>query len=158
LNRLTSSTIAAAIRVHRALGPGLLEGAYLACLAYELNAAGLTFELQRAVPIRYRGVRLECAFRADLMIENALIVEVKAMDSVLPVHRRQLHTYLRAANCAVGLLLNFGAPTMKEGIVRVVNQFPDSSPPGDAAAETPEDAETRASTPGASRLGSSDVP
>jgi len=143
LNRLTSTTIAAAIRVHRALGPGLLEGAYLACLAYELNAAGVTFELQRAVPLLYRGVRIECAFRADLLIANVLIVEVKAIDSVLPVHRRQLHTYLRASNRAVGLLLNFGAPTMKEGIVRVVNRFPDSPPPGHAEAEARENADTR---------------
>jgi GxxExxY protein len=126
LNELSSRTIAGAIKVHRALGPGLLESAYLACLSYELVSAGLQFTIQQTVPLVYRGVRIDCAFRADLIVEHSLMVEIKALDTVARIHLRQLHTYLRLANCRVGLLLNFGASTMKDGITRVVNQFPEA--------------------------------
>ena len=125
LNRLTSTVLDAAIRVHRALGPGLLESAYLSCLEYELTEAQLRFERQRAVPLVYKGVRIDCGFRADIVIEGSVLIEVKAQEAIAPIHTRQLQTYLRLGRFPVGLLLNFGAPTMKAGIKRVVNNFPD---------------------------------
>jgi len=125
LNRLTSSVLDAAIRIHRALGPGLLENAYLACLVYELTEAKLRIERQRAVPLVYKGVTVDCAYRADLVVEGCVLIEVKAQESLAPIHSRQLQTYLRLGKYPVGLLLNFGAPTMKDGIKRIVNGFPD---------------------------------
>jgi GxxExxY protein len=125
LNQITSTIIAAAMQVHRALGPGLLENAYLPCLCYELETAKVRFERQKPLPLRYRGVTVECAYRADLIVEEAVLVEVKALAELAPVHERQLRTYLRLADCNVGLLLNFGAPTMKAGIKRVANEFPE---------------------------------
>ena len=125
LNELTSAIISAAIAVHRALGPGLLEGAYLACLCCELQEAGLQFELERAVPLVYKSVRLDCAYRMDLVVEDCVVVEVKALESLAPIHPRQVLTYMRLFGAPVGLILNFGARTMREGIKRVVNEFPD---------------------------------
>jgi GxxExxY protein len=125
LNQITSTIIAAAIKVHRALGPGLLENAYLPCLCCELDLSNVRIERQKALPLFYRGIRIDCAYRADLIVEKAVLVEVKAMATLASVHERQLQTYLRLAGCNVGLLLNFGAPTMKAGIKRVANQFPD---------------------------------
>jgi len=125
LNRLTSSVLDAAIRIHRALGPGLLESAYLACLEYELTEAQLRIERQRAVPLVYRVVRIDCGFRADIVVESSVLIEVKAQEAIAPIHTRQLQTYLRLGQYPVGLLLNFGAPTMRAGIKRIVNNFPD---------------------------------
>ena len=125
LNRLTSSVLDAAIRIHRALGPGLLESAYLACLEYELTEDQLQIERQRAVPLAYKGVRIDCGFRADIVVECSVLIEVKAQEAIAPIHTRQLQTYLRLGQYPVGLLLNFGAPTMKAGIRRMVNGFPD---------------------------------
>jgi GxxExxY protein len=125
LNRLTSSVLDAAIRIHRALGPGLLESAYLACLEYELTEDQLQIERQRAVPLVYKGVRIDCGFRADIVVECSVLIEVKAQEAIAPIHTRQLQTYLRLGRYPVGLLLNFGAPTMKAGIRRMVNGFPD---------------------------------
>ena len=130
LNELTGLTIASAITVHRALGSGLLETAYCACLCYELQQAGIGFELQRSIPLRYKDVNLNCAYRADLIVENLVVVEVKAVDSLAPIHARQLLTYLKVFGGRVGLILNFGARTMREGIKRVVHDFPSS---GDTA-------------------------
>jgi GxxExxY protein len=124
INRITSTIIEAAIRVHRALGPGLLESAYLACLCYELVRAGLRIETQKPLPLVYEGVKIDCAYRADIVVNQTVIVEVKAMDDLAPIHTRQLLTYLRIANCPAGLILNFGKTTMKEGIKRVLNGFP----------------------------------
>jgi GxxExxY protein len=124
LNRLTSSIIEAAIRIHRTLGPGLLESAYLQCLRFELISAGLNVESAKALSLLYRGVTIDCAYRADLVVEGVVIVEVKALDSLAPIHSRQLYTYLRVADCRVGLILNFGAMTLRDGIKRVVNGFP----------------------------------
>jgi GxxExxY protein len=124
LNRLTSSVIEAAIRIHRTLGPGLLESAYLQCLRFELISAGLNVESEKALSLLYRGVTIDCAYRADLVVEGVVIVEVKALDSLAPIHSRQLYTYLRVADCRVGLILNFGAMTLRDGIKRVVNGFP----------------------------------
>ena len=125
LNELTSAIISAAIAVHRALGPGLLETAYLACLCHELQLAGMTFELQKSIPLTYRSVHLDCAYRADLLVEGAIIVEVKALEALAPIHARQVLTYLKLLGSPIGLILNFGARTMREGIKRVVNEFPD---------------------------------
>jgi GxxExxY protein len=124
LNQITSTIIAKAIAIHRELGPGLLENAYLCCLCYELHLAGLHLEMQKPIPLTYRGVTIDCAYRADIVVENAVIAEVKALESLAPIHSRQLCTYLKLANSPVGLILNFGAQTMKAGITRVVNGFP----------------------------------
>ena len=124
LNRLTSTIIAAAIKVHRALGPGLLESVYAACLCYELRASGLTIEVQKVLPLVYEALTFDFAFRVDVIVEGKVLVEIKAVDAIAPVHLRQLNTYLKLSDARVGLLLNFGASSMKEGIRRVVNGFP----------------------------------
>lgn len=112
--------------VHRALGPGLLESAYEACLAFELAQRGLKVEQQKPLPVVYREVRLECGYRLDLLIEGQVIVEIKSIDSLLPIHKAQLLSYLKLSGCHVGLLINFNVRILKDGIVRVVNNFPDS--------------------------------
>jgi GxxExxY protein len=118
---LTSRIIQAAIEVHSYLGPGLLESPYVECLAFELRARGMKFERQRKLPIVYKGVRLEYGFRLDLVVEDLVVVEVKAVAEILEVHRCQLLTYLRFSGLPVGLVLNFNVPLLKEGIGRVVN-------------------------------------
>jgi GxxExxY protein len=123
INRITSVIIECAIRVHRALGPGLLESAYLSCLCLELTQAGLSIEVQKSLPLVYLGVKIDCVYRADLIVEHTVIVDVKSLESLAPVHGRQLLTYLRVADCPAGLILNFGARTMKEGIKRILNEF-----------------------------------
>jgi len=125
LNHITSIIIGAAIDIHRAFGPGLFENAYLACLSHDLRSAGLRIELQRPIQLLYRGVTIECAYRADLVVENVVLVEVKALETLAGIHTQQLYTYLRLGRYPVGLLLNFGAPTMRAGIKRVVNRFPE---------------------------------
>jgi GxxExxY protein len=121
INRITSSIIDCAIRVHRDIGPGLLEKAYYGCLCFELHTARLPFETQKALPLVYRGVNIDCAYRADLVVDGLVIVEIKAINGLAPIHKRQLLTYLRIADCPLGLLLDFGGETMKAGIKRVVN-------------------------------------
>lgn len=103
----------------------LLENAYFACLCLDLTKASVRFEPQKALPLLYDGVRIDCAYRVDLIVEELVVVEAKALDVLAPVHLRQLRTYTRLADCPVGLLLNFGAPVMKEGIKRVINGFPE---------------------------------
>jgi GxxExxY protein len=125
LNRVTSSVLTAAITVHRALGPGLLESAYSACLAHDLASAGLRVERQKPLPLVYGALRIDCAYRADLVVDERVLVEVKAVETLAPIHSRQVYTYLRLGDYRVGLLLNFGAPVMKQGISRIVNGFPD---------------------------------
>jgi GxxExxY protein len=122
LNRITSKIIECAIRVHRAFGPGLLEKA-LGCLCFEVHSAGLRLETQKSLPLVYQGVSIDCAYRADLIVEGLVIVEVKALNGLAPIHKRQLSTYLRLANCPLGLLLDFGCETMREGIQRVINGY-----------------------------------
>jgi GxxExxY protein len=107
------------------LGPGLLEAAYQACLCYELRQAGLQVEAKTRIPFVYKGIRIECAYEADIIINDAVIVEVKALESLASIHIRQLFTYLTITDRRVGLLLNFGAMRMKDGIKRVVHQFPE---------------------------------
>ena len=109
-----------AFRVHSLLGPGLLECVYEQCLAHELKKRGLRFELQKPVPIEYDSVRIDCALRLDMLVEDSVIVEIKAIEVVQPVHKAQLLSYLRLANKPLGLLINFHVPLIKDGIKRVI--------------------------------------
>ncbi len=127
-NELTERIIGAAIEVHRHLGPGLLESAYEECLCHELHLNGLRFQRQVSLPVSYKGLRLDCAYRLDLLVEDLVIVEIKAIDELAPIHQAQLLTYLKATGKEVGLLLNFNVPVLKEGIKRVISNFPGSSP------------------------------
>lgn len=117
---LTDKIIAAAIEVHRSLGPGLLESVYETCLCHELQLRGLSFERQKALPVVYKGVRLDTGLRIDLVVENVVIVELKCVDSLVPVHEAQLLTYMRLAGATTGLLLNFYCARMVDGIKRMV--------------------------------------
>ncbi len=122
---LTQKVIGCAIEVHRHLGPGLLESTYEKCLAFELTLAGISFKLQTAIPIEYKNVRLDCGFRVDLFIENCLIVELKAVEQILPIHEAQLITYMKLTETPVGLIINFNVRVLKDGIRRL---FPSPSP------------------------------
>lgn len=126
LNQIMDGIIGAAIEVHRALGPGLLESAYEACLAFELAEHGLKIEQQKPLPIVYRQLKLDCGYRLDMLVENAVIVEIKVVDRLVPIHKAQLLAYLRLSDGKVGLLINFNVKVLKDGVVRVVNDFPDS--------------------------------
>ncbi len=123
LNEISGQIIGAAIDVHRALGPGLLESAYEACLAFELRNRGLKVARQRPVPLIYHDVKLDCGYRLDLLVEGQVIVEVKAVETVLRVHKSQLLSHLRLRNCKLGLLINFHVDVLKDGITRLVNNF-----------------------------------
>jgi GxxExxY protein len=122
-NEITEKVIGAAIEVHRHLGPGLLESAYEECVCYELSRLGVKFQRQVHLPIDYKGLHLDCAYRLDLLVEDLVIVEMKALEEVLPIHKSQLLTYLRAANKRVGLLINFNVQALKDGISRIVNEY-----------------------------------
>ena len=121
LNRLTGQIIHHAMEVHRHLGPGLLESAYRVCLTYELRSTSLAVDTEVRLPVRYKDVALDCGYKIDILVERTVIVEVKAQESIAPVHKAQLLTYLRLTNHPVGLLLNFNVPLMKHGIHRVLN-------------------------------------
>ena len=121
LNELSHRVIGLCIEVHRELGPGLLESAYEEALAYELTMAGYRFERQREMPLLYKGVKLDCGYRLDLVIEEKLIIELKAVNDLLPVHHAQLLTYLKLERRALGLLVNFNVPMLKNGVQRVVS-------------------------------------
>lgn len=126
LSRITEQVIGAAIDVHRALGSGLLESAYEACLAFELTEHGLEVEPQKPLVVVYKEVRLDCRYRLDLLVENAVIAEVKAVDHLAPIHDAQLLSYLKLSGCKVGLLINFHVKVLKDGIRRLVNNLPES--------------------------------
>jgi len=121
LNELARKTVDAAYCVHTSLGPGLLESVYEVVLVHELEKRGLRVSRQVPIPIRYEGIEFEEGFRADLIVHNALIVELKSVERVAPVHKKQLLTYLRLADKRLGLLINFGENLIKDGIFRVVN-------------------------------------
>jgi GxxExxY protein len=123
LNRLSSVVIGCAIEVHKVLGPGLLESAYQQCLAWELRRQGLSVKEQVPVPIRYKELEVSNAYRLDILIEDELIVELKAADKIEPVHVAQMLTYLKVSGLRLGLLLNFNVEVMKKGIKRVVSNF-----------------------------------
>jgi len=124
-NDIAKAIVDAAFKTHRGMGPGLLESVYEAVLAHEIEKAGLAVERQKAIPIQYEGLAFEEGFRADLMVGGSVIVELKSVEKISPVHKKQLLTYLRLADKRLGLLINFGANMIKEGIFRVVNGLKD---------------------------------
>jgi GxxExxY protein len=117
---LSKAIIGAAIEVHRQLGPGLLESAYEECLAYEFSLRDLPFERQKPVPVIYKTARLDCGFRLDFLVDRLVVVELKAVDRLAPIHQAQMLTYLKLTECRLGLLLNFNVIMLREGIKRVV--------------------------------------
>ena len=120
VNELTEAIIGAAIEVHRTVGPGLLEKTYDECLCRELSIRGIPFQRQVDLPLEYKGAKLDCGYRLDILVAGSVVVEVKAVEAVLPVHKAQVLTYLRHGGYKVGLLLNFNVPVLKDGITRVV--------------------------------------
>jgi GxxExxY protein len=127
LDKISHRIIGAAIEVHRHLGPGLLESAYQSCLALELKQLRLKVEEQKPLPVVYKQVKLDCGYRLDMVVEDEIIVEIKAIEKLLPIHDAQLLSYLRLAKKRVGLLMNFHVPVLKNGLKRIVNKFPDSA-------------------------------
>jgi GxxExxY protein len=127
LNGVTHGIIAAAIEVHRHLGPGLLESAYQECVCYELSRMGLAFTREVHLPLSYKGLQLDCSYRIDLLVEDAVLVELKSIEQILPIHSAQLLTYLRASHKPIGLLINFNVLVLKDGIRRVVNDYNESN-------------------------------
>ncbi|HUX64286.1 GxxExxY protein [Sulfuricella sp.] len=123
LNRVSNVVIGSAIEVHRALGPGLLESAYEECLAWELERAGLSVQRQINIPIRYKELHIENAYRADVLVQDELIIELKSVDALQPIHTAQLLTYLKLMDSRLGLLLNFKVDVMRNGIKRIVNNL-----------------------------------
>ena len=117
---LTEQIIGAAIEVHRALGPGLLESAYQACLAHGLSLRSVSFEQEKSLPVEYKGVHVDCGYRLDFVVADKVVVELKAVDETHPVHEAQLLTYLKLTRCKVGLLINFNVAKLKDGIKRMV--------------------------------------
>ncbi len=117
---LTSKIIGAAIEVHKALGPGLLESAYQTCLARELTLRGIEFEKEKPLPVVYKGEQVECGYRLDFLVDGKVVVELKAVDGIHPVHEAQLLTYLKLTGCRVGLLINFNVSKLVDGVVRRV--------------------------------------
>jgi len=128
LNGITHGIIAAAIEVHRRLGPGLLESAYQECVCYELSRMGLSFTREVHLPLSYEGLQLDCCYRIDLVVEDKILVELKSIEQVLPIHSAQLLTYLRASKKPIGLLINFNVLVLKDGIKRIVNDFAERGP------------------------------
>ncbi len=123
VNNLTKEIIGAAIEVHSALGPGLLESVYETCLCYELGLRSIEFERQKPLRVVYRGVELDCGHRVDLLVSGAVVVEIKALDELLPIHDAQVLTYLKLGGWSVGLLINFNVRLLKDGIKRLVLDF-----------------------------------
>lgn len=119
-NKLTAQVIGAAIEVHKHLGPGLLESAYHACLCHELSLRGVSFEKERALPVEYKGIHLDCGYRLDLPAADTVVVEVKSVATILPIHKAQLLSYLKLGGFHLGLLINFNVPILKNGIRRMI--------------------------------------
>jgi GxxExxY protein len=128
-DELTDQVIGACIEVHRALGPGLLESAYEECLCHELSLRKLAFERQVPMPVAYKAVKLDCGYRLDIVVERRLVLELKTVETLLPIHQAQLLTYLKLSGMTYGLLVNFHVPVLKHGLKRIVNEFPDFSAP-----------------------------
>ena len=122
-NEVSEKIIGCAIEVHKSLGPGLLESAYLECLFYELQSIGLKVEKQRALPLVYKEIKLDAGYRLDLIVEDKVIIEVKSVDALNDVHMAQVLTYLKLSGCKVGLLMNFNVLRLVEGLKRLVNKF-----------------------------------
>ncbi len=121
INEITAKIIGAAIEVHRILGPGLLESAYEKCLCLELGWRGMPYEKQKDLFVEYKGVKLDCGYRLDLVVADKVIVELKTVEQILPIHEAQLLTYLKLTGIKIGLLINFNVPVLKEGIKRLAN-------------------------------------
>ena len=119
-NELTEAIIGAAMEVHRALGPGLLESIYEMCLCRELSIRGIPFERQVLIPVEYKGVKLDCGYRADIVVDGTILLEIKAIDSLLPIHDAQLLSYLKLGGWKIGLLINFNVELLKDGLRRRV--------------------------------------
>ena len=117
---LSRDVIGCSIEVHRELGPGLLESAYQRCLEHELKARGLAFQMEMQIPVRYKGALLDCGFRADFIVEDALILELKSVEKLTSIHQAQLLTYMKLCNCRTGLLMNFNVKHLRDGIKRLV--------------------------------------
>jgi GxxExxY protein len=126
-NHVTHDIIGCSIKIHKALGPGLLESAYGPCLALELTESGHIVELRKAVPLIYRSVTLDVCYWLDMLIDGRVIVELKSVDALAPIHEAQMQTYLRLTRCPVGLLINFNVPVLKDGVRRIVNPGCDSA-------------------------------
>ena len=120
-DKLSNRVIGCALEVHKHLGPGLLESTYEQCFAHELRTAGIPFALQYPLPVEYKGIKLDCGYRVDLLIDNTIIVELKSADKILPIHEAQLLTYMKLSDITIGLLMNFNVKYMKDGIKRMVN-------------------------------------
>jgi GxxExxY protein len=123
INDRSGQVVDAAMRVHSVLGPGLLESAYEACLAYELRRRGLRVHVQLPLPVVYEGIRIELGYRADLLVDDAVLVELKVVRKLLPIHQAQLLSYLKLSGHRLGLLINFHVPYLKDGIKRMVNNL-----------------------------------
>ena len=128
VNELTKEIIGAAIEVHRALGPGLLESAYEECLCRELSLRGVPFERQVPLPVEFKGLRLDCGYRLDLLVGKTVVVEIKAVESLLPIHDAQLLAYLKLGGWKIGLLINFNVSVLKNGIRRRVLHLEEQKP------------------------------
>ena len=122
-NEITNMVIGSAIKVHKALGPGLLESAYEACLTYELKVCDLYVERQRPIPLVYNEVKLECGYRADLIVENKILIEIKAVEALNEIHFMQALTHVKLLDVRIGLLINFNVPRLTEGIKRIANKY-----------------------------------
>ena len=123
INKLSSKIIGAAIEVHKTLGPGLLESAYEKCLCHELKLRGLSFDNQKPLPVVYKGVDIDCGYRMDLVVEDSIILELKSCDTIEPIHKAQLLTYLKLTGLNLGLLFNFNVTIMRDGITRIANNL-----------------------------------
>ena len=121
LDKITQAVIGAAIEVHQALGPGLLESAYEACLAFELGELGFKVDQQKPLPLVYKTVTLDCGYCLDLLVDDKVIVEIKAIDQIMPIHQAQVLSYLKLSGCKVGLLINFNIKLLKNGVQRIIN-------------------------------------
>lgn len=125
---LTEKIIGAAVEVHKILGPGLLESVYEECLCYELRKLKLSFERQKQLPVIYKGMRFQCGYKMDVVVCNKVILELKCVDVILPIHEAQLLTYLKLSHTQIGLLLNFKTPFLKQGLKRMINTVNSVSP------------------------------
>ena len=123
VNNITENVIGAAIDVHKVLGPGLLESAYEECLCHELKLRGIRFKRQLQLPLRYKGIELDVGYRLDIYVENSVLIELKSVEKLTPIHDAQLLTYLKLLNCRAGLLINFNVPVLRQGLRRKVLNY-----------------------------------
>jgi GxxExxY protein len=123
IESIATQIVDAAVKVHKALGPGLLESAYQACLAYELRNRSLRVECELIQPIEYNGLQIDAGYRVDMLVEDCIIIENKCMEKILPIHMAQILTYLKLRDCQLGFIINWHAPLIKDGIKRVVNKL-----------------------------------